>query len=305
MPKSATEARASSTSGIDDEPSPRGFLARFGLGFDDGGRRWFANFVRSYLVGDRRFARDGYFQPDDYMAGLTARLGNGFKRSDLMLAAMGGQSPFEIYFPVEFHPALMAIEHLVAEFPPTQSKLLDEVVRRGLAGAPDTVGVRWNGHLFHPSSVPELDRPLVEEPLVWLREAGMNGAADSYSDAMRALIDGEVDPARRRDSIKSSYEAVEIAAKAVTGRDRDLSANRELMTKQLGLTGVGKAMVEFISSANVFRHGDVERAPDPDQVEAEESLFFAGMILRFAAVRMSDTMPRTIDPSSSADDRVS
>jgi hypothetical protein len=74
-------------------------------------------------------------------------------------------------------------------------------------------------------------------------------------------------------------------AKVVTGRDKDLSANRKLFVKAVNASDAYKRILkEYLSYANQYRHGadqDQEKPPlTPGEVES--FVYLTGMFIRLA-----------------------
>jgi hypothetical protein len=205
--------------------------------------------------------------------------------TERMLADLQDPRPsFEKYIPADFMMMLRALEYLYADFPAGRDAL-EGIIQEGLSTAPCDLQVRWEGGRFLPATVGLLDHSLVSPQLAFLRNAGLTGAAGPLEQALQALLDGRANAGRFKDVIRNAYEAVEYAAKRVTGRDRDLSANRDQLARDARLTRPNVALLrEFIEYGNDYRHADsLEGLPAVDYDRAEEFIFHAAMLLRGVA----------------------
>jgi len=267
-------------------------VRRFGLSVkDEGARKWFRNAIANQLLHSQAFAKRTSFDLDSYAFGLTTHLGVAYRPSAISTAMLVGDGgAMSVYLPTSFWEFLSAIEYLVAAFPPDHSSMLEDSVVNAVAGAPGPLGVRWARDRFMPSAAPELDEPLGAEPLKWLESAGLDGVVRPFELALRSLMGGENVPAKRREAIKYAYEALEATAQAVCGNKRDLSGNRELFLKNVGvLPALRTALEDFIKFANSYRHGQhPEPVPDPSYSWAEESVYLTGIFLRAASIWMRE-----------------
>jgi hypothetical protein len=87
------------------------------------------------------------------------------------------------------------------------------------------------------------------------------------------------------DVITDMYEAVEALAKKVTGRDKDLSENRELFISKVKASDHYKVMLkDYIDYANDFRHAEREGKPKPQlsEREVESFVYLTGIFIRLA-----------------------
>jgi len=99
------------------------------------------------------------------------------------------------------------------------------------------------------------------------------------------LLDVQKRPEMLTDTVTDTYEALEAMAKVVTGKDKDLSGNKELFLSKLGLGSHHKNMLsDYIEYANQYRHaakpGEKREPPKPAEVEA--FVYATGMFIRLA-----------------------
>jgi hypothetical protein len=81
------------------------------------------------------------------------------------------------------------------------------------------------------------------------------------------------------------YEALEAVGKIITGRDKDLSANAELMISKFSVSEEYKLVLKaYITYANEFRHGieKGQKKPNPTSKEVEAFIYLTGTFVRLA-----------------------
>jgi hypothetical protein len=159
-------------------------------------------------------------------------------------------------------------------------------VQRLLQEAEVDLGVTWNAGRFMPSGAKELDDALVNEPLRWLANPGLQSIRGPYAKAIEHYLESTKSPGKLADVVTDLYEALEAAAKLITGRDeKDLSANAELLISKLGVSSTYKRILkEYITYANQFRHAATPDEPRhaPSRGEVESFLYLTGIFLRLA-----------------------
>ena len=265
-------------------------VRRFGLSVkDEGARSWFRNAIANQLLHSLAFGKRSGFDLDSYAFGMATHLGVAYRPSQISTARLVGDGgAMSVYLPTSFWEFLAAIEYLVGALPPEYSSMLEDSVVDAVANAPGPLGVRWARRRFMRSAAPELDEPLGAQPLQWLASAGLDGVKRPFELALRSLMGADDVPAKRREAIKYAYEALEATAQAVCGNKRDLSGNRELFLKNVGvLPALRTALEDFVKFANPYRHGQhPEPIPDPSYSWAEESVYLTGIFLRAASTWM-------------------
>jgi hypothetical protein len=98
-------------------------------------------------------------------------------------------------------------------------------------------------------------------------------------------LESDKRPELLSDVITDMYEALESLATIITGKDKDLSANRELFVKKLRVSENYKTILkEYISYANDFRHGSSQdsQKPSPSNHEVESFIYLTGAFIRLA-----------------------
>lgn len=169
----------------------------------------------------------------------------------------------------------LKITYLLYEISSERDKaIIDEEIRFALSHATMDLGIRWQDGIFYPSGAEELDKALVEEPLLWLK----NFPAEK-TDFLKAIEKymskeyGEV--------IMNCYLTVEGLSRQVLSNRKTLENNIvELLTK-LNLSQDWKSILRsFINYANeTKRHAsDKRHAINPQ--EAEAFLYMTGLLVR-------------------------
>jgi hypothetical protein len=157
--------------------------------------------------------------------------------------------------------------------PQQQSEFVDGI-EAALENATLDLGVRWQEGMFYPTGAKELDQPLIEEPLQWLKDFPAEKA-----DYLKALQDyaaknfGEV--------IGNCYNVVEGVARNVLNNSRVLDNNREELLKRIGLSQEWKGLLNnFITYANEFKRHASEKRHDVNPIEVEGFLYMTGLLVR-------------------------
>ncbi len=191
------------------------------------------------------------------------------------------------YISGDFHTCLQTLEIIYRELPKdAQKEVLDEIIKEIISLSEVDLGVRWREGVFLQSGAKLLDEALINEPLQWLSDPRYRNVLAPFKKGLSHFLEANKQPERLADTITDMYEALEAMAKVVTSRPgRDLSGNRELFVRRLGLTDYYKKMLkDYISYANEFRHaveeGKQRVPPLPQEVEA--FIYTTGLFIRLA-----------------------
>lgn len=179
-----------------------------------------------------------------------------------------------------------------------------EAVHAGLANqrfSPDTVAsfvegvttalqnsefdleISWDGKTFTRRGAKLLDEKLVNEPLEWLRDPKYRNVLVPFEKGLKHWMEGHKNPERYGDVITDVYEAVEALAKLVTGRDADLSTNREKFASLVKLPeAYNKMLKEYIGFGCEYRHSPGKSKPRtyPSERDTEAFIYMTGVFLR-------------------------
>lgn len=174
----------------------------------------------------------------------------------------------------------------------TKQQYLPSSVHRFIQGVSTAVQnsefdleISWDGKIFTQKGVKLLDDKLVNDPLEWLRDPKYQNVVVPFEKGLKHWMEGHKNPDRYGDVITDVYEAVEALAKLVTGRDADVSANREKFAAVLGLPEAYKKMLkEYIDFGCEYRHSPEASKPRtyPSERDTEAFIYMTGVFLRLA-----------------------
>jgi hypothetical protein len=120
-----------------------------------------------------------------------------------------------------------------------------------------------------------------------------------FEKGLRHFLESLNKPDLLSDVVTDLYEAVEALAKIVTGRDKDLSANREQFLSRVRAAEEYKPLLRwYIEYANEFRHAADRGTPKPSlsAAEVESFVYLTGLFIRFA-LQAAQVEAETSNPS--------
>jgi len=256
------------------------FHERFDLSVDaDAARRRFVNRVDNLIF--EQFLHNNVNSTEwlTAISYVASRLGDRFAGNYLELLAGSG----------DFLRHLEAVEAFFdwygTKFIEDLQSKFDVTVRQVLGMSETDLGVRWEGGRFRRTGVLLLDDRLVNDPLRWLRAKSLKTVYVPFEKALSHLLRAEKEPSLLSDVVTDAYEALEAMAQVTTGRESDLSANRELFVKTVKASEEYKVLLqEYISYANAFRHAAEQRRSKPAIAlrEAESFVYMTGTFIRLA-----------------------
>lgn len=173
-----------------------------------------------------------------------------------------------------------------------EAQVLDlAVIELALQMSEIDLGIEWRDGHFWRSGAKLLDKDLVNEPLGWLADLKYETVLEPFQKGLRHYMEANKEAGKLSDAITDMYEALEALAKAVTGRNKDLSANRQLFISKLDLSQYySKMLDDYIDYANEFRHGTqpgkVKTKPKPNEVEA--FMYTTGLFIRLAIRQLAE-----------------
>jgi hypothetical protein len=151
---------------------------------------------------------------------------------------------------------------------------IDRGVSTVLSHATCDLGIRWKDGLFYPSGAEELDKALIEEPLVWLDK--YPNEREDYKRALSCYAEGT----HLGDVVKNCYTALEGVSRVILGNDKILDNNKNALLAHIGLSdGWNSILGTYINYAHDFRHASEERYTASKE-EAEAFLYMTGLIMR-------------------------
>jgi hypothetical protein len=185
-----------------------------------------------------------------------------------------------------FHDNLKAIEYIHRTGPnEAHREALDEIVCAILEESEVDLGVRWGNGLFMKAGAPLLDGKLVRDVLGWARNKKYETVVAPFEKGLRHFLESTKRPELLSDVVTDMYEALEAVAKIVTGRNVDLSSNRERFIKTIHAPeGYKKILKEYVDYGCDFRHAAeaTEQKPTLLPVEVESFVYLTGIFIRFA-----------------------
>ncbi len=162
---------------------------------------------------------------------------------------------------------------------------LDERIEVALRVSETELGVRWASPTFVRTGAKLLDDSLVNEPLRWLRVQKYKSVLDPFEKGLSHYLEAAQKPERLSDVVTDMYEALEALARVITGKDSELSGNRELFIKRLNLSSHYKELLRnYIGYGNEYRHA-VRRnqiRPSLSESEVEAFIYLTGLFIRLA-----------------------
>jgi len=190
----------------------------------------------------------------------------------------------QLYTKQDFLRTLQAIEGVYRALPYDQSKLVG-TVNRLINESEVNLSIYWKNGNFFREGAPILDQKLINDVLGWLESTHFDSVVSPFQKGLKHLLDCDRKPELRNDVITDMYEALEALAKAVTDRNEDLSANRELfLSKVKASKGYKQLLKDYIDYSNEFRHAATLGSPRPEITlkEAESFVYLTGLFIRFA-----------------------
>ena len=185
----------------------------------------------------------------------------------------------------DYHLHLRAIEALY-ENPETRD-VTDKEIKTIFLDSEIDIGIRWDTGHFLPSGSPVLDEKLVNDALGFLTSKGHDGVLTPFRKGLDHFLHSVKNPERLADVITDMYEALEALAKIITGRDKDLSANAELLISKLNVSEEYKPILKaYIAYANEFRHAaeNGQKKGIPPRQEVESFIYLTGLFVRLAMI---------------------
>ncbi|MFH1372100.1 MAG: hypothetical protein ABII09_12560 [Planctomycetota bacterium] len=158
-------------------------------------------------------------------------------------------------------------------------KRIDECISSAIEYSACDLGIRWKDGLFYPSGAEELDKPLIEEPLVWLDKYPKE--RKDYKRAIECFLEGK----HLGDVIKNCYLVVEGVTRTILGNDKTLDNNKDALLAHVGLSDGWKSILgAYIKYAHDFRHASEDRYTASKE-EAEAFLYMTGLIIRLLVTK--------------------
>lgn len=155
-----------------------------------------------------------------------------------------------------FLKSLEALYEALGRYNPSRQEILEAIIKSAISESEVDLGIQWRNGAFWPSRAKLLDTALVNESLDWLSAPQYSNVLVPFEKGLRHFLEAHNKPETLADTITDMYEALEAIAKVITGRNKDLSGNREAFISNLGLSShYGKMLRDHIDYANQYRHG--------------------------------------------------
>lgn len=153
-------------------------------------------------------------------------------------------------------------------------KWLSEKIKLVLSRGSCDIGIRWKEGFFYPAGVEELDKPLIEETVTWLKD--YTNERKDYRRALECYLEGK----SLADVIKNCYSSIEGVARKVLGNKKTLDNNKDELLQKIDLSdGWKPILANYIKYAHDFRHASGQRH-DITKQETEGYLYMTGLIIR-------------------------
>jgi hypothetical protein len=208
-----------------------------------------------------------------------------------------GANPFKYYTGTDFNKLLLCLEALYAALKEYKSfsseweiKDLDRIIRWALSISEVDLNVEWDNGIFKKRGAELLDNQLVREPMQWLADTKYESVLAPFRKGLTHYLEANINQEKLADTVTDMYEALEAMAKVVTGKDRDLSANREKFISLLHLSDHYRTMLgNYIEYANQYRHAvkKGEKRKPPLQNEVEAFFYTTGLFIRLAIQQLT------------------
>lgn len=191
------------------------------------------------------------------------------------------------YISYDFFENLEALEGVYEYF--KQSDIgpqIDKKVLKFLNSSEVDLGISWENGRFLPTGAKLMDEKLINENLNWLRDKEYLSVLDPFEKGLNHFLHSTKRKELYSDVIREMYESLEALSKIITGREnKDLSANRDLLLKQLKASDDYKIILkDYIEYANKFRHAAKQGKSKPNisKNEVESFIYLTGIFIRFS-----------------------
>lgn len=259
-----------------NQGTPIPFHERFNIPLGDAeAHRRFVNRITTLLL-------DRYQEPLQ-VAGVES----GKFHTDLAYA-LGAEKPRhpKSFVGSDFHRCLEVLELMYQVLRDEDVRVLWAVaICKAINDSEVDLGISWRPPIFVRTGARLLDESLVNEPLRWLSEPKYGSVRKPFEKGLSHYLEATSKPDRLADVVTDLYEAIEALAKIATGRDKDLSGNRELFIKNLRVSDYYKQLLkDYITYANQYRHAAQQNKSRPplSEPEVESFVYLTGLFIRLA-----------------------
>jgi len=200
---------------------------------------------------------------------------------------------FHEYVRHKFNSCLQALEALYEIFISENSyeaQKLSDLIQYALSLSETDLGIQWRDGSFWPSGAKLLDEALLNENLKWLQDQTLHAVLVPFEKGLRHFLEAHRQSEKLADTVTDMYEALEAMAKLVTGREDDLSGNREKFISMLKLSEYYKKMLrDYIEYANQYRHAvkPGEKREPPKRNEVVAFFYTTGLFIRLSIQQLT------------------
>jgi len=153
-------------------------------------------------------------------------------------------------------------------------KWLSGLIKAALSRCTCDIGVGWKAGMFYPSGAEELDKPLIEETMTWLKD--YPDEDKNYRIALQRYGVGKP----FNGVVENCYTAVEGIARQILGNNKTLDNNKDELLARIDLSnGWNRILANFVTHAHDYRHASEDRH-DIKKQEVEAYLYMTGLIIR-------------------------
>ena len=191
------------------------------------------------------------------------------------------------YYENDFNKCLQVLEVLYFNLVKLRRRKLATTIGKTIKDIIDMsegdLGIAWKNGIFIKKGAELLDKELINKPLVWLERKKYPSVYEPFSHGLKNFIAADKNPTLLKSVITEMYESVESLAKIVTGRDKDLSANKELFIKSINCSTEYKEILkDYIVYANHYRHAEslIKDRPELKLNEVESFVYMTGIFIR-------------------------
>lgn len=197
------------------------------------------------------------------------------------------EANLKIYYEDNFYNCLLTLEILYKSLIKL-GKLkvalnIGRTIKEILKKSEDDLGIEWKNGQFIRKGAMLLDKELINKSLEWLEKKKYIPVYTPFSRGLKHLLSSERNSDLLKHVIIDMYEAMEALAKIITGRDKDLSGNKDLFVSRINASSEYKEILKtYIVFANNYRHAESlkkERA-DLKHYEVESFVYLTGLLIR-------------------------
>ena len=245
-------------------------------------RRWFINRIKNQVFDEYFNAKDDFgLKRQPYALKALRATANGLGEE------FHSRTGLANYVKDDFFRCMRAVEGIYSVCSADDKTELDGLVHSILSDSELDLGVSWSNGLFLPTGAALLDEVLVNDQLRWLDKPEYRSVRAPFEKGLSLLLQAQKKPQMLSDVVTDMYESLEALARIVTGRERDLSANKELFISKIKASDKYKEILTcYIEYANEFRHASRkgEDKPALSTAEVESFVYLTGLFIRLATL---------------------